>query len=140
MSEKIESNLDHILLAPIMVTLGLITNMEEKMIELIFLLIASHFIADYPLQSEAIALGKNRNIEYAKFGVPWYYWLTAHSFVHAMGVYLVTQNVYLGLVELFCHFSIDFLKCEGKINLHVDQILHILCKILIVSIYYIMYI
>ena len=98
-------------------------------IEIFFSLIALHFICDYTLQSDAIATGKNRTIEYAKFGVPWFYWMTAHAATHGFAVGLFTQNYYLGIFEFLAHFLIDSIKCEKLISLHTDQALHFICKL-----------
>ena len=100
--------------------------MSEFMI--LFLLIAGHFIADYPLQTEAIALGKNRNIDPNRFGVNWQYWLLSHAFLHGTFVAIITGEVWLGIAETIAHSLIDFGKCENKYNIHVDQMLHIICK------------
>lgn len=94
-----------------------------------FFLFASHFLFDFPLQGDAVARGKNRNADKALYGVPWAYWLTSHAFCHAMGVALVTGSVELGFCELLAHWVIDFFKCEGKYSIHVDQALHLLCKL-----------
>tara|TARA_R110001599_G_scaffold2627_6_gene14244 strand:- start:12095 stop:12439 length:345 start_codon:yes stop_codon:yes gene_type:complete len=102
------------------------------MIELISIftfLVASHFVADYVFQTDAIAVGKNHKISKEHLTVPWYYWLFAHSIVHALGVYFVTQSLTLFYMELVAHFLIDFSKCNKWINLNVDQLLHISCKI-----------
>jgi hypothetical protein len=120
---------DHIIFTVIVLVLFSVIALEKEMIELIFLLIAGHFVADYVFQTDAIATGKNKTLEYAKFGVPWYYWMFTHSITHGLAVFLVTKSIYLGIAETFAHFLIDFAKCEGKINLHVDQFLHVLCKV-----------
>ena len=49
-----------------------------EILELLLMLIGSHFICDYVLQTDAIATGKNRLLDPAKFGVNWYYWMTSH--------------------------------------------------------------
>ncbi len=100
-----------------------------ELIPLLSLLIGGHFICDFPLQTDNLALGKNRNTDPARFGVDWQYWLSAHSATHAVAVGLITQNAALGLFEFFAHSIIDMIKCDNKINLHQDQLLHILCKI-----------
>lgn len=105
------------------------------MIQMFFILIAIHLVADYVLQGDSIATGKNRNLDPAKYGVPWYYWLSSHAATHSLFVGFVVQNFYAGLVEFVCHFVIDFLKCEKKINLHMDQVLHVLCKLIIVIVF-----
>lgn len=93
------------------------------------LLVAAHFIADFPLQTDAIAAGKNRNLGRLKFGVNWWYWLTAHSMTHGVAVGLVTGNALLGTSEAVAHWLIDYGKCERWFGLHVDQALHLLCKV-----------
>lgn len=95
-----------------------------------FLLLAAHAVCDYPLQGEAVAINKNRNAktELQKH-VPWYYWLASHALMHGGAVALITGSAGLGLAETVAHFLIDFGKCEGKYSIHVDQYLHIACKI-----------
>lgn len=110
-----------------------------EFISILIWLIASHYLCDYVFQTDSIATGKNRNIEVSKFGVHWSYWLTAHSVTHGIGVglvsYLFTNNILLATlvlsIETVLHFAIDFTKCEGKINLEVDQLLHFLCKVIL---------
>lgn len=105
------------------------------MIQTIFSLIAIHLVCDYPFQSDAIATGKNKNLDPAKFGVPWFYWLSSHAATHGLFVGIFLNNFYAGLFEFISHFVIDFGKCEKYFGIHVDQILHIVCKILIVFIF-----
>ncbi len=97
------------------------------------LLVLWHFVADYVLQSEFIARFKSHkeSLEAA----PWYYVLFAHCSTHAIGVFLITGNVVLTLFELGTHFLIDWLKCDGRTNIHVDQLLHIVVKLLIAAWY-----
>jgi hypothetical protein len=104
------------------------------MIELLLTLLAFHLVADYPLQGDAIATGKNRQIDPAKFGVPWYYWMASHAATHAVAVGIATGSVWLGTAEFLAHFAIDFGKCEKKYGIHVDQALHALCKVAIVAV------
>lgn len=88
----------------------------------LFLLMGSHFICDYPLQSDFIAQGKNRNTKLGRS-----YWtvvLPAHGMTHAMGVMLITQSLGLALFQLVTHVIIDFIKCDNKISFHLDQYLH----------------
>jgi hypothetical protein len=101
------------------------------MIGLIFYLFASHALFDFPLQGDAVAREKNRHstTELQKH-VPWFYWLSAHAACHALGVALVTGSIILGLFEFIAHWLIDFFKCEGKYSIHVDQALHLACKLL----------
>lgn len=102
-------------------------------LELLFYLIAFHFIGDFVLQSPLMARMKNRHINRSNespMHMPnWYYWLFAHSITHGVIVALVTGNIIFGLTETVLHGIIDFGKCEKKYNLHIDQFMHIVCKI-----------
>ena len=100
-------------------------------IELLILLIGAHFICDYVLQGDAVATGKNRRIDPCRFGVSWWYWMTAHAVTHGFGVGLITRSVWLGACEAAAHWLIDFGECEKAYCLHEDQILHIICKLAI---------
>src|ERR1700733_15250072 len=97
---------------------------------ILFLLIAAHALCDFPLQGDTVAINKNRNANTSlQKAVPWYYWLGSHALVHGGAVAVITQNVWLGLLETVCHFWIDFFKCEGKYSIHMDQFLHVVCKV-----------
>ena len=100
------------------------------MIELFLKLVIGHAIADFWMQTDAIATGKNRNIDPEKFGVPWWYWLTAHALMHGGVVWAITGNVWLGCAEIIAHWLIDFGKCEKWYGIHEDQAAHIWCKIM----------
>jgi len=103
------------------------------LISYFFQFLVAHAVADFVLQQEAMGAGKNRHHKIHKEkGVhfpPWYYWLTAHSLVHGGAVYIITNNIYLGIIETILHWFIDYSKCEGWLNFHQDQALHIGCKI-----------
>jgi hypothetical protein len=100
-----------------------------------FKLMIGHALADYPLQGEAIARGKNRHNP--PFGLPpgqkpvavWWHYLTAHALIHAGFVWAATGNVWCALAELVLHWVIDFGKCENWTDPHQDQALHALCKV-----------
>lgn len=94
----------------------------------LFLLICSHFVCDYPLQSDFIAVGKNP-AKSPYNGVHWFWIMCGHSFTHGAGVAIVTNNVWLGISETVAHFLIDLAKCKGLTNIHTDQFLHIICKL-----------
>ena len=98
-----------------------------------FQLLVAHALADFALQGEAMGAGKNRHNEVhqkaGKHFPSWQYWLTAHSLIHGGAVYLITGSLLLGVVETVLHGLIDFCKCEGWLNFHQDQALHIACKI-----------
>lgn len=96
---------------------------------MLFWLVASHFVCDYPLQSEFIAVGKNP-AKSPHNGVPWYWIMAGHAFTHGAGVALVTGSTALGMAETVLHFFIDWLKCKGHTTIGQDQLLHIDCKLL----------
>lgn len=97
-------------------------------IQLLILLVFCHFVADYPLQSDFIANGKNPNTDLGKLFWKWV--LPAHAATHALFVLIVTQSYVLAVFEFFAHSLIDYLKCNNKITLNQDQWLHIGCKAL----------
>lgn len=98
--------------------------------EMVLLLCAVHFVADFPLQGDFVAKFKNRHAPDTGMGVVWPWCLTAHAAAHGLAVGVVTGSVALGLAEFFVHWAIDFGKCEGWFNFHVDQGAHLSCKIL----------
>ena len=111
------------------------------MVHTLFLLLAGHALADFAFQGEAMALGKNRNPPATggpregkeDTGVPWPYWMGAHALIHGGLVAVITGSVWLGIAETVVHFGIDFAKCEGWTNIHSDQALHVLCKVVWVA-------
>lgn len=93
-----------------------------------FFLLFAHALADYSLQTDFIATGKNRHTPNPH--VPWYYIMVAHCMLHAGFVTMFTGSLWLGVAEFLLHFLLDVLKCEGKTNIHVDQGGHVACKLL----------
>lgn len=100
---------------------------------LLLALLAGHFVADYPLQGDFLARGKNHRAQYALYGVPWWHCLTAHAAIHAGMVGWLTGSVALGLAEFVAHWLIDFAKCEGWTDINVDQLAHVVCKVAFVG-------
>lgn len=102
-------------------------------------LLIGHALADYPLQGDAIAKGKNRHSP--PYGIPpgqkpcavWFHYLTAHALIHAGFVWAITGNGGFGLAEFVLHWVIDFLKCENLSNPHEDQVAHIVCKMVYIT-------
>ena len=62
--------------------------------------------------------------------MPWWQAMTAHAFIHAGFVTLLTGSVLLGLLEYAVHFWTDHTKCEGVIDFNKDQAIHVGCKVL----------
>lgn len=109
-------------------------------LKFLFLLIAVHAILDFPLQGDTVAINKNPNANTAlQKHVPWGYWLSAHALSHGLGVWFITQSVWLGICETISHWIIDYLKCQGKYSIHMDQFLHLLSKIVWLIVAFIIY-
>ncbi|MDG3577139.1 DUF3307 domain-containing protein [Rhizobium sp. YJ-22] len=88
---------------------------------LALMLLAAHWVADYPLQGEFLATAKFKGPLRA-------YHLVAHAGIHGGAVALVTGNVWLGLIEWALHTAIDEAKVKGKTSFATDQALHLICK------------
>lgn len=105
-------------------------------IEILFVLLFLHFLADFSLQSEAMAKGKNRHFrsEYILKGeknkITWFYWLTAHTFIQGGLIFIFFPIIWIALIEVVFHFLLDFLKCDNVTNPHIDQGLHVLLRII----------
>lgn len=59
----------------------------------------------------------------------WPWILTSHAMTHAAAVGIVTGSAWLSVLELICHWCIDMAKCASLIGIHVDQSLHLGCKV-----------
>uniref|UniRef100_A0A6M3KVD6 DUF3307 domain-containing protein n=1 Tax=viral metagenome TaxID=1070528 RepID=A0A6M3KVD6_9ZZZZ len=113
------------------------------MINLFFLLIFGHCIADTSLQPDSMSRGKSRHNPIDPNRVPvgqkpmklWYMWLTHHSFIHGGIVYIITGSFLYFYLEIISHWIIDFFKCESKFDPRVDQLLHIIIKLIFVILF-----
>lgn len=92
--------------------------------DIFFLLIFGHALADFALQDQHMIDHKNKH----KHPETWAMYLAAHSVIHGGFVGFFTGSFVLAIAETVCHAAIDYLKCEGKLTLKVDQALHIGCK------------
>jgi hypothetical protein len=101
---------------------------------LFFLLCVGHAVADYPLQGEFLAFGKNHAAPVP--GFQWWVLLTMHALIHAGAVYVITQSLKLALLEMMVHWWIDYGKNAKWYSFLADQTLHIFCKLLWVEIFY----
>ncbi len=96
------------------------------MMEMCLLMLAGHFVADYPMQGDFIARGKNRTAPIQ--GVPFWHPLTAHAVIHGAFVGVITGSAPLAIAETVAHWITDDAKCRGKIGYNTDQAIHIGCK------------
>jgi hypothetical protein len=100
----------------------------------LFALCIGHALADFPLQGEYLATGKNRRL-LARLQDParpeqiWFVCMSAHCLIHAGFVWIITGSSLLALVELVLHWTIDVAKCSGKTSFNQDQLMHVLCKL-----------
>ena len=106
-------------------------------LNLFFKLIIGHAFSDFVFQSDWMAKTKNPNfridprlIEPQKPQIVWPYVLIAHALVNGGIVYLITGNVWLGFFETVIHWIVDFGKCKNWYGFHIDQMIHILCKLI----------
>lgn len=102
---------------------------------LLFWLTVGHAMADFALQTDYLSSTKRRT---AIGEMPWQVALSAHSAIHAGAVALICGSVFLGVLELLAHSAIDFAKCEGLLGegrraMWTDQLLHLACKALWIS-------
>nr|WP_250808541.1 DUF3307 domain-containing protein [Neorhizobium tomejilense] len=102
--------------------------------ELLFFMVFLHYLGDFGLQTAHIAHGKNR-IKPLE-GCHWFHPMMAHCTIHGGFVYFATGSLILGLLETAVHFLIDDSKCNGRFGEHVDQALHIACKVLWLVIFF----
>jgi hypothetical protein len=98
--------------------------------QLIFLLIAAHALADFPLQGHEMATAKRPG---GSRCIPWYMALGCHSLIHGFFVAAIagvlTGTWWLGPVETVSHAAIDGAKCRGWFGMKADQALHLACKL-----------
>ena len=98
----------------------------DQPLDLLIMLILGHFLGDFPLQGDKMAVEKCPGKDVT---LSWRWWLTAHAGTHGLIVALLTGIPALGLAEMLIHFLIDFGKCRLGYKLIVDQALHWACKI-----------
>lgn len=111
--------------------------MTPSLEQLAALLVFGHMLADYPLQGDFLARGKNASAPIP--GVPWPLILVSHAIIHGGVVMLITGSLWLGLAETVAHTFIDHGKCRGVLSADpsrafiIDQAMHIACKVLWVA-------
>jgi hypothetical protein len=95
----------------------------------LFLMLAGHALADYPLQGDWLAKAKNHKLDLVPGESIWYLALWSHALIHALAVFLATGSPMLAFFEQVAHMVIDYAKCDGRIGYNTDQGLHIACKV-----------
>ena len=104
-------------------------------LNLFLMLVMAHFVGDFGLQPDRMALEK---CPHARGVLPWAWWMVAHAGIHGFLVAAVSGIPLLGLAEIVFHFCIDVGKCQRLYSIGFDQMLHILCKLLWVVILVVM--
>lgn len=98
-----------------------------SLIEVLFLMLVGHAVADYALQNDFMAAAKNHTTELGK--TYWRWVLPSHGLIHAGFVYVITGSLLLGIAEFVIHTLTDYLKCDGRIGFNADQFIHVGCKV-----------
>jgi Protein of unknown function (DUF3307) len=97
-------------------------------------LIGAHCFFDYAGQGDFMSKAKNSTVPIP--GVPWQTILAAHCAIHGAAVALITGIWWLFLLEAVAHWITDNAKCQNKISFNVDQVIHLACKALWLSIWW----
>lgn len=104
---------------------------------LLVLLVAGHFIFDYPLQGDWLSKAKNPHMTLVPGEKIWPLALAGHAVMHAACV-MVVLLLWPGLstdialtfffVEFVVHFFVDYMKCKGYFGYNTDQLIHLATK------------
>jgi hypothetical protein len=122
-------------------------------IQMMFLYIAGHSLADTALQKDDMGRGKSRHNPIDMSRVPvgqkplhlWPMWITHHALIQGFIVSLITFlitfditfSINIGMLECASHWVIDFFKCDNAYGPYEDQSLHILMKIFYIGLIFV---
>ena len=101
-------------------------------LDLFILLALGHFLGDFALQSDRMAIEKCPGRDAI---LDWRWWLVSHGAIHGFIVAVITAIPVLGLIECIIHSIIDFGKCRVGYSLMIDQSLHLICKLFILFLF-----
>ena len=96
-------------------------------LDLLALLAMAHFVADFGLQNDRMAVEKCPGKDVT---LPWQWWLGSHAAIHGFFVAVLTGLPILGVAEWVTHAAIDIAKCRKHFGLKTDQSLHLLSKVI----------
>lgn len=107
--------------------------LEQSLVAVLFWLLVGHAVADFALQSEWMVRTKNAARRRARGAgrrdLIWVHVLSAHALIHGGAVALATGMVWLGIAETIAHWAIDYGKAQHLYNFHIDQFMHLGCKL-----------
>lgn len=109
--------------------------LEAGFFAVLFWLLVGHAVGDFALQTDWMVRAKNPNRPPPRSLSPradlvWVHILTAHALIHGGAVALATGSAALGVAETVAHWVIDYGKSNRWYGFHVDQFLHLGCKLL----------
>ncbi|EIZ83707.1 hypothetical protein WYO_3720 [Methylobacterium sp. GXF4] len=93
-------------------------------------MLIGHAVADYPLQGDWLSKAKNQALNLVPGEAIWPGALLSHAAIHAGAIRLATGSWALAACEFVAHALIDYAKCAGRLSYNVDQVLHVVCKLL----------
>ena len=102
--------------------------MLHYFLAMFFLMVAFHFIADFPLQGDYLARGKFGLLDTPELRIK-HWCMIAHCCIQAVFVGLITTSLVLALCEFTAHLIIDTSKVDNKITFNQDQFAHLFCKL-----------
>ncbi len=107
---------------------------DAGIIEVLFWLLVGHAVGDFALQTEWMVRSKNPSRRGPRSAGEhrewvWVHVLSAHALIHGGAVAAATGMVGLGIAETVAHWLIDYGKSRRLYGFHVDQGLHLLCKL-----------
>ena len=107
---------------------------EQTLIAVFFWMLAGHALGDFAFQTEWMVQSKNprrrARATSERRDLIWIHVLTAHALIHGGAVALATGSVVLGIAETIAHWLIDYGKSNRYYGFHVDQFLHLGCKVI----------
>lgn len=117
----------------IVIDFSLIWAAFESFITLFVILLTWHFLAEYPLQDDFLAINKSpsgRPYQGQQNAIDphpnWFMYMLIHCFIQAAGVFMITMSLWLAVVGFAAHYFIDCRHCNGTLTDWQEQRLYAL--------------